>query len=68
MDREEFGLWKLHPATIQFFSALQVMIGEGLEELASGVHSQDSAKTYLIIGKINGYKKILEAEFIEEKE
>lgn len=68
MNKEEFGMWKLHPGTQEFFKSLQEMIGEGIDELASGIHSTDEAKTYLIIGKINGFKKILEAEFIEEKE
>ena len=66
MDREEFGLWKLHPGTEVFMAHIQKLIGDGITELASGVYSQDIGKTYLAIGKLNAYKSIIEADFLEE--
>lgn len=68
MTREEFGLWKLNPGTVEFFAHIQALIGDGIDELASGTHSTDPGKTYLIVGKLNAYKSVLEASFIEEKE
>ena len=67
MNREEWGMWKLHPGTEAFFAHIQKLIGEGIEELSTGVYSADPAKTYLVIGKINAFKSILSAEFIEEE-
>lgn len=68
MTKDEVGLWKMHPVTQAFFKELQNQIGEGLAELASGMHSTDIAKTYLCVGKVNAYKSILELSFVEIEE
>ena len=39
---------------------------EGVEELASGIYSQDVGKTHLCIGKVNAYRSIRNLDFLEE--
>lgn len=68
MTREEFGLWKLHPATQAFLGRVTKLLNEGVEELGRGTHAESISKTYLCIGKLHAYKSILTADFIEEEE
>lgn len=66
VTKEEWDIWLRHPVTKQFLQTVYELRDEGLEELNSGMHSNDVGKTYLCVGKINTLSAILNLHFQEE--
>ena len=68
VTKDQWADWKEHPVTKRFMDELLQLREYGFEELGSGVHAGDVARTYLVIGSINAIGKIMSVDFIEQKD
>lgn len=67
VTKEDWAMWKDHKVTQVFFQKLAELREYGIKELGSGVHTDDVARTYLCIGKVNAINAILESDFQEDE-
>lgn len=63
---DEWATWRNNPVTRAFMNVVLEMREEGINELVSGVHSEDVGKTHLVIGKVNAFNSVLNVEFVED--
>jgi hypothetical protein len=67
ITKSEWSQWREHPVSKLFFKTISEKREEAIKVLAYGTNSGSTSKTNILVGAINAYTHILDAEFEEAK-